>query len=548
MSDDTTRLKLPQLVQQQAVNEVSWNEALTTLDALIDLTLKGQFVNDPPSAPCDGDAWLIGGTPTGAWSGSPYKIASCLDGGWRIHEPFDGLRAYLEPAHRYISYHGGQWRDDGASGLPLDVFLIAGQSNARGRGDKAQSPVPSGGTALQFYNGTISAAVDPVGDADTGSAWPSFAVTYFNATRRAVAFVPASAGGTAQSAAADTGAGNWDASGALYANSVTALQTALAAFTAAGYAPQLAGILWCQGEGDAIAINTGTIVAATYQAALAAMIARYRSSFGVALPFYIFKTGTDTTVSDTGYAAVRAAQEAVAAADPFTRIVFGNAAGFAARGMSNGVHYTQAGYNEMGRVGAASIVAGFGLTGFQALGNGGVFYDQGQVFIGRGASSGGTTSTLEVVGGSGVAAPGTGFIKSSRYGGNTAFICQRFNGTVSAPTGCLANDLIGGIYAAGATTAGVVGNNVAVITFSGAENFTPTAQGSYMSFHTTALGTVWKREVMRLTDKARLRLLLSAPPASATDTGDGGEIAWDGNYLYVCVAANSWKRAPLASW
>ena len=37
-------------------------------------------------------------------------------------------------------------------------------------------------------------------------------------------------------------------------------------------------------------------------------------------------------------------------------------------------------------------------------------------------------------------------------------------------------------------------------------------------------------------------------PASASATGTAGEIAWDANYLYVCTATNTWKRAALSTW
>jgi len=37
-------------------------------------------------------------------------------------------------------------------------------------------------------------------------------------------------------------------------------------------------------------------------------------------------------------------------------------------------------------------------------------------------------------------------------------------------------------------------------------------------------------------------------PSSATATGTAGEIAWDANYLYVCVASNTWKRVAIATW
>lgn len=37
-------------------------------------------------------------------------------------------------------------------------------------------------------------------------------------------------------------------------------------------------------------------------------------------------------------------------------------------------------------------------------------------------------------------------------------------------------------------------------------------------------------------------------PASATDTGTTGTMCWDANYVYVCVATNTWKRAALTTW
>lgn len=37
-------------------------------------------------------------------------------------------------------------------------------------------------------------------------------------------------------------------------------------------------------------------------------------------------------------------------------------------------------------------------------------------------------------------------------------------------------------------------------------------------------------------------------PASASDTGAAGQIAWDGSFIYVCTATNTWERAAIASW
>jgi hypothetical protein len=45
-------------------------------------------------------------------------------------------------------------------------------------------------------------------------------------------------------------------------------------------------------------------------------------------------------------------------------------------------------------------------------------------------------------------------------------------------------------------------------------------------------------------------LIITTPttPASATATGTIGTVAWDTNYMYVCVATDTWKRSAIATW
>ena len=45
-----------------------------------------------------------------------------------------------------------------------------------------------------------------------------------------------------------------------------------------------------------------------------------------------------------------------------------------------------------------------------------------------------------------------------------------------------------------------------------------------------------------------IRLRNSTAPSSATDFGHQGEIRWDANYIYICVATDTWKRVALSSW
>jgi hypothetical protein len=40
----------------------------------------------------------------------------------------------------------------------------------------------------------------------------------------------------------------------------------------------------------------------------------------------------------------------------------------------------------------------------------------------------------------------------------------------------------------------------------------------------------------------------SSPPATAASTGLAGTITWDSGFIYVCIAANTWKRIAIVTW
>lgn len=46
----------------------------------------------------------------------------------------------------------------------------------------------------------------------------------------------------------------------------------------------------------------------------------------------------------------------------------------------------------------------------------------------------------------------------------------------------------------------------------------------------------------------RINVVNSFTPASAAAAGTAGDICWDSSYIYVCVAANTWKRTAIATW
>ena len=243
----------------------------------------------------------------------------------------------------------------------IDVFLVAGQSNAKGRATDAPSPTVTGDSILQVNDGIISVANDSVGvgiyQAVNYSAWPQFGITYNQLTGRKIAFVPSAVSGTGQQANTDIGFGNWSPSGTLFNTSLVKLDSAMSALSNANYYPIFKGILWLQGENDADGINASTATQQGYIDAFRLMMANYRNLYGSTMKFYVIRIGTRVGFSDVGYSQIRDAQELVASTTPYTKIIYRGTITFPARGLMNDAyHYKVAGYNEIGSMGAPEVI------------------------------------------------------------------------------------------------------------------------------------------------------------------------------------------------
>lgn len=59
--------------------------------------------------------------------------------------------------------------------------------------------------------------------------------------------------------------------------------------------------------------------------------------------------------------------------------------------------------------------------------------------------------------------------------------------------------------------------------------------------------TTWLKILGRL-DTEKLTIQSNSAPITSGSTGIEGTVTWDNNYVYVCVATNTWKRSPLSSW
>jgi hypothetical protein len=246
----------------------------------------------------------------------------------------------------------------------VDVFLIAGQSNARGKGSAEGSPDPPSNAAAQYSlrsKDGFKHMTDPVGlagyQAQTGSAWPAFADTYWKETNSPSVYVPTAIGGTGMhpdSSNSDV----WGGSNSLLHRALRYLNGALDTLEDTGLTTNYRGILWHQGEKDAQTIDNGGMSSSEFKNEFIDMISVYRSMIDDSQArFWILQLGRPASGDTDGYQSVRQIQEEVAASDPYTTVVFDEAVNFPDEGkMTDDVHYSQQGLNEMGRKVATNIV------------------------------------------------------------------------------------------------------------------------------------------------------------------------------------------------
>ena len=91
MTEETPRLGLPLLAGGQAQKEVTHNEALVLMDALVQPVVQAIAPPAIPATPQPGQCWIVGNGAGGAWSGHDNAIACWTEGGWRFVTSLEGM-------------------------------------------------------------------------------------------------------------------------------------------------------------------------------------------------------------------------------------------------------------------------------------------------------------------------------------------------------------------------------------------------------------------------------------------------------------------------
>lgn len=240
-------------------------------------------------------------------------------------------------------------------GISQQTFLLAGQSNATGQGDKlASNSLYHSRNAFEYdvILDSIKGLQDPSGQkwkdlepANSGSILPAFAFSLTQNTKKPVVVITAARGGSSCHQKAElSNYGTWDQSGNLFQQAQEKVNAALK-FTKSN----LSGIIWMQGERDANAINDGIMNAENYKHALVSLISRFRKEFGENIPFFIIQTGYQSGRPKFGNDQVRAMQTLVSKEIPRVFIAYDKTSQFMEQNrMKDHVHYNQTGLNEIG--------------------------------------------------------------------------------------------------------------------------------------------------------------------------------------------------------
>ena len=142
MTDLSARFALPLLQPGQAQKEIFHNEALDRIDVALHPAVMTGALNAAPSAPVPGQAWIVGDSPVGAWTGHAGQIAAWTSGGWRFVAPLPGMLLWIVDLARWAWHDGITWQ---FGGLPTAGISVGGKPVVGAR--RAAIADPAGGAS-----------------------------------------------------------------------------------------------------------------------------------------------------------------------------------------------------------------------------------------------------------------------------------------------------------------------------------------------------------------------------------------------------------------
>lgn len=128
---ETTRHRLPLLAVSQAQKEITNNEALVRIDALLHPLVEDELATAPAATDIDvGKCWLVASGPVGEWAGKAGQIAIWIGGGWRFCAAAEGMRLKQDSSGIDMVRSGGVWVSSPAIANPANGTVIDVEARA----------------------------------------------------------------------------------------------------------------------------------------------------------------------------------------------------------------------------------------------------------------------------------------------------------------------------------------------------------------------------------------------------------------------------------
>ena len=118
----TPNLALPELVASQAQKEVTHNEALAIIDALLGGRVVNRTTTADPANPTAGDVYIVAATATGLFTGHENHLAHYYGGYWRFYTPKEGWTVRVKDEDIFVTFTGSVWDDTLTLGPKTDSF------------------------------------------------------------------------------------------------------------------------------------------------------------------------------------------------------------------------------------------------------------------------------------------------------------------------------------------------------------------------------------------------------------------------------------------
>ena len=133
MPDTTTILSLPLILPAQAQKHVTHNEALATLDLIVQLSVINRTLTTAPALPAVGDRHIVAAAATGPWAGQSGRIALFSQTGWQFTAPLLGWQAHVLAEGQTAVYDGVAWKAPAESPLIASRLGVSATPDATNR-------------------------------------------------------------------------------------------------------------------------------------------------------------------------------------------------------------------------------------------------------------------------------------------------------------------------------------------------------------------------------------------------------------------------------